>query len=69
MKAVIKLDVPDFQIGQEVMVYFKDTMTKHGICEADTIVCCKDCYKKRICYQDCEVDDNWFCADGKLKVH
>lgn len=35
MKAVIKLDVPDFQIGQEVTVYFKDTMTKKGICEAE----------------------------------
>lgn len=33
MKAVIKLDVPDWQIGQEVSVYFKDTMMKKGICE------------------------------------
>ena len=33
MKAMILLDVPDFQIGQEVMVYFPDTMKKHGKCE------------------------------------
>lgn len=35
MKAVIKLDVPDFQIDQPVTVYFKDTMQKTGVCEAD----------------------------------
>ncbi len=33
MEAVIKLDVPDWQIGQPVTVYFKDTMQKHGTCE------------------------------------
>ena len=34
MKAVIKLDVPEWQIGTEVSVYFKDTMMQKGICEA-----------------------------------
>ena len=34
MKAVIKLDVPDWQIGQEVSVYFPDTMVKKAVCEA-----------------------------------
>ena len=34
MKAVIKLDVPEWQIGQDVTVYFPDTMLKHGKCEA-----------------------------------
>ena len=33
MKAVIYLDVPDWQIGQDVSVYFPDTMMKHGKCE------------------------------------
>jgi len=33
MNAVIKLDVPEWQIGQTVMVYFPDTMQKTGICE------------------------------------
>lgn len=33
MKAVIKLDVPEWQIGQDVSVYFPDTMLKHGKCE------------------------------------
>ncbi|MBP5423938.1 MAG: hypothetical protein J6Y78_16010 [Paludibacteraceae bacterium] len=37
MKAIIKLDVPEWQIGQEVSVYFPDTMMKRGICEKDTI--------------------------------
>ena len=35
MNAVIKLDVPDYQIGQEVTVYFKDTMQKRGYCTAE----------------------------------
>ena len=33
MKAAIYLDVPDWQIGQDVTVYFPDTMIKHGKCE------------------------------------
>lgn len=33
MNAVIKLDVPDWEIGQPVTVYFKDAMHKKGICE------------------------------------
>ena len=33
MNAVIYLDVPDWQIGQDVTVYFPDTMIKHGKCE------------------------------------
>lgn len=31
--AVIYLDVPEWQIGQDVMIYFPDTMVKHGKCE------------------------------------
>ena len=34
MKAIIKLDVPEWQIGQDVAVYFPDTMLKHAKCEA-----------------------------------
>lgn len=30
MKAIIKLDIPEYQIGQEVSVYFKDTMMVKG---------------------------------------
>ena len=33
MKAIIKVDVPEFQIGQEVTVYFRDTMCTKGMCE------------------------------------
>ena len=50
MKAVIKLDVPEWQIGTEVSVYFKDTMMQRGICEKETENIklkqpekCKDC--------------------------
>ena len=31
MKAIIEADVPDYQIGQEVSIYFKDTMMIKGI--------------------------------------
>ena len=33
MKAVIELDVPEWQIGRDVTVYFPDTMVKHCKCE------------------------------------
>ena len=33
MKAVIELDVPEWQIGQDVTIVFRDTMVKHGKCE------------------------------------
>lgn len=42
MKAIIKVDVPEWQIGQNVSVYFPDTMWIHGKCEAD-ILRCEDC--------------------------
>lgn len=35
VKAVIRMDVPEWQIGQPVTVYFKDTMCKTGVCEAE----------------------------------
>ena len=34
MKAMIEVDVPEFQIGQEASVYFKDTMCVKGVCRA-----------------------------------
>ena len=33
MKAIIRLEVPEHQIGKEVSCYFKDTMSVKGICE------------------------------------
>ena len=33
MKAIIYLDVPDWQIGQEVNIYFPDTMSVKGTVE------------------------------------
>lgn len=33
MKAIVWLDVPEWQIGSEVTVYFKDTMVTKGVCE------------------------------------
>ncbi len=37
MKAIIKLDVPDYQIGQEVSIYFKDTMMIKGVVQESEI--------------------------------
>lgn len=31
MKAIIEVDIPDYQIGQEVSIYFKDTMMIKGV--------------------------------------
>ena len=35
MKAIIKIDVPDFQIGQEVNIHFKDSMVAKGVVEEE----------------------------------
>lgn len=35
MKAIIRLDVPDWQIGKKVSVYFPDSMVSNSICEID----------------------------------
>jgi len=31
MRAIIEVEVPDYQVGQEVSIYFKDTMMIKGI--------------------------------------
>ena len=38
MKALIIVDVPDYQMGQEVSVYFKDTMCIKSICQEDSTI-------------------------------
>ena len=35
MKAIIKLDVPEWQIWQQVDVFFPDAMCKHAVCEKE----------------------------------
>ena len=67
MKAIIELDVPGFQIGQEVTVYFKDTMQTKGVCVESPVVRCKDCKHHDYCYTRPMNGRDWFCADGKRK--
>lgn len=33
--AIIRIRVPEWQIGEEVKIYFKDTMYISGICEKE----------------------------------
>lgn len=37
MKAIIKIDIPDFQIGQEVNIHFKDSMVAKGVVEEEKV--------------------------------
>ena len=57
MNAVIVLDVPEWQIGQEATVYFPDTMQKKAVCErlqeAEPMV---------------EDEHGWYCPKCKLKL-
>ena len=67
MKAIIRIDVPEYQIGQEVSCYFKDTMNVKGICEAertghwiltdDDFVCCSECEDS---YYQRPIDASWY---------
>jgi DNA-directed RNA polymerase subunit RPC12/RpoP len=43
MKAIIELDVPDYQIGQEVSIYFKDTMMIKAIVQEP----CEDAIRRQ----------------------
>lgn len=66
VRAVIKLEVPEYQIDQPVTVYFKDTMRKYGICDREqTQGTCKDCkyhYNELICRCGGYTPDHWYCA-------
>lgn len=69
MKAVIRVDVPKFQIGQGVSVYFKDTMHTNGVCERDNIRC-GECAKYNSFLGKCgriPHPADWYCADWKPK--
>ncbi len=37
MKAIIEINVPEWQIGQQVSIYFPDTMTIKGTCKQKLI--------------------------------
>ena len=65
MKAVIRLDVPDFQIGEPATVYFRDTMMKHGTCSKDDVVYCKDC--KHSCYYCQRFSNQYVCTKNADK--
>lgn len=62
VKAIVKLEVPEWQIGEEVSVHFPDSMVSHGVCEKDAAPRdCKRC-KHRVenskGFYSCEV---WDC--------
>jgi hypothetical protein len=62
MKAVINVDVPEWQIGHDVSICFSDSMIKHGKCllkEPPGIVRCKNC--KHL------IDHYGFMDDGYCK--
>ena len=46
MKAIIKLDIPDFQIGQKVNIYFPDTMMIRGVVEKE--IECEDAISRQV---------------------
>lgn len=70
MKAVIELDVPEWQIGQDVAVYFPDTMVKHCKCELlkeqeNKKLIDADKLREKLgfaeCCEDCK-HDSWKCG-------
>ena len=62
MKAIIKLDVPEWQIGRDVTVYFPDTMLKHGVCEAVKITPKPE--RLLPCTCGCKRREHWFGCNG-----
>lgn len=45
MNAIIRLNIPDYQIGEEVSIYFKDTMMKKGVVEKEIL--CEDAVSRK----------------------
>lgn len=72
MKAVIEVDVPDYQIGQEVNIYFKDTMQIKGtVKEEEQQIHCEDCeffnendYTCFLLPRKMRRTKDWFCANA-----
>lgn len=64
MKAIIKLDVPEWQIGQEVRIYFPDTMVKYAKCEA-----VKPGPEKLLpCICGCKRREHWYGTNDENRI-
>ena len=66
MKAVIEVDVPEFQIGQEVSIYFKDTMMIKGIVQEPKTGHWieKDGFDGDVYYDCSECGESWTTIEG-----
>lgn len=63
MKAIIKLDVPEYQIGQEVSIYFKDTMMIEGVVQEP-----KTGHWEWVQYDYNPKLGNWHCSECRCVV-
>lgn len=66
MKAIIQIDVPDYQIGQEVSIYFKDTMMIKGIVQEPKTGHWieKDGFDGDVYYDCSECGESWITIEG-----
>ena len=79
MNAIIRLNIPDYQIGEEVSIYFKDTMMIKGVVEKNegkwipmfdrwgdivTTVCGYECSK----CGEWNADNDKFCPNCGAKM-
>ena len=55
MRAIIEVDVPDYQIGQEASIYFKDTMMIKGIVQEPSITWVTGADGAKIAFKDVPV--------------
>ena len=55
MKAIIEVDVPDHQIGQEVSIYLKDTMMIKGIVQEPSVTWVTGADGAKIAFKDVPV--------------
>ena len=67
MKAIIQIDVPDYQIGQEVNVHFKDSMVAKGVVKEEKVgkwIPVSEKYEYHIDHTDCI----WYGSDSGCPV-
>lgn len=63
MKSIIKVDVPEYQIGQEVSIYFKDTMMIKGVVQEP-----KTGHWEWVQYDYNPKLGNWHCSECRCIV-
>lgn len=67
MKAIIKIDVPESRVGQEVAIHFNDGTVQNGKCEAVKV---RERPEKLLpCKCGCKYREHWYGAPNSYNAY